>query len=78
MRIDEGSKAIEAYIPHELQEFFEVLVGLSWMPRHQCRAKMEPRDFLTHVSEQFVGLRLGDTTAHSTEHRVTDMLKGDV
>ena len=78
MRVDEGTHAIEADITDELQELLEVLLCLPWVPRHKGRTQVDPWHFLTHIAQEIIGLGLRHTATHSTEHRVADMLEGDI
>ena len=78
MRVDEGTHTIEADITDELQELLEVLLCLPWVTRHKGRTQVDTWHFLTHIAQEIIGLGLVTAATHSTEHRVADVLEGDI
>ena len=78
LRIGKGSHALEACPACELHEFFEVLVGLAGESHHKCCAQMDARHSSSQLLDELDGILTRHVTMHTLEHRVGDVLQGDV
>ena len=78
MAVSKGAHTFEAGFLYELDQLFKILLGFPRMADHQGCTQMDAGNFLPHPAYQGIRFFFRDVTAHFLQHRVTDMLKGDI
>ena len=76
--VGEGAHSLETHVSCELHQLFEVVVRLSGIAHHQRGTQVNAGHFFPNPGDEFVGLFFRNMPSHALQHRVTDVLEGDV